>query len=103
MIHKRNYLLLKLAKTKPELAALLNISPSFLTRVLYHPGVEHHYNSFTIPKSSGGARSINAPSKELKDIQKRLANLLLDCKDVILRDNKVKCTFSHGFERKNQL
>ncbi len=103
MIHKRNYLLLKLAKTKPELAALLNISPSFLTRVLYHPGVEHHYNSFTIPKSSGGARSINAPSKELKDIQKRLANLLLDCKDVILRDNKVKCTFSHGFERKKSI
>lgn len=107
MIHRRNYLLLKQAKTKPELASILGVSASFLTRVLYKPGVKSHVNShyhqFEIAKKSGGIRIINAPSDELKDLQRKLSDLLLDCKAVIYLDNKVECTLSHGFERERSI
>ncbi|GAC30306.1 retron Ec67 family RNA-directed DNA polymerase/endonuclease [Brumicola pallidula] len=103
MIHRRNYLLLKKAQTKPELASILGIPAAFLTRVVYKPGVSTHYHQFKIPKKSGGARSISAPSSELKDIQRRLSDLLLDCKAVIHVDNKVECTLSHGFERERSI
>lgn len=103
MIHKRNYLLLQKAKTKPELAALLGVSPAFLTKVLYKLGVNTQYHQFDITKKSGGIRTISAPSDELKDIQSKLSGLLLDCKDVIHKNNKIKCTLSHGFERERSI
>lgn len=107
MIHRRNYLLLKQAKTKPELASILGVSASFLTRTLYKPGVKSHVNShyhqFEITKKSGGVRIISAPSDELKDLQRKLSDLLLDCKTVIHLDNKVECTLSHGFERERSI
>ena len=99
MIQKRRYLLLQKATTKPEFAKLLGISPSFLTRILYKPGTDTHYHQFEIAKRSGGVRNISAPSKELKEIQRALSDLLLDCKDVIYLENNIKCTLSHGFER----
>ena len=107
MIHRRNYLLLKQAKTKPELALILGVSAAFLTKTLYKPGVKSHVNShyhqFDIPKKSGGVRTISAPSDELKDLQRKLSDLLLDCKTVIHIENKVKCTLSHGFERERSI
>ncbi|WP_220719176.1 retron Ec67 family RNA-directed DNA polymerase/endonuclease [Agarivorans litoreus] len=107
MIHRRNYLLLKQAKTKPELASILGVSAAFLTRTLYRPGVKSyvnsHYHQFDITKKSGGVRTISAPSDELKDLQRKLSDLLLDCKEVIHLDNKIECTLSHGFERKRSI
>ncbi|GGP65410.1 retron Ec67 family RNA-directed DNA polymerase/endonuclease [Shewanella saliphila] len=107
LIHRRNYLLLKQAKTKPQLASILGVSAAFLTRTLYKPGVESHVNShyhqFDITKKSGGVRTISAPSDELKDLQRKLSDLLLDCKAVIHLDNKIECTLSHGFERKRSI
>ena len=107
MIHRRNYLLLKQAKTKPELASILGVSAAFLTRTLYRPGVKSHVNShyhqFDITKKSGGVRTISAPSDELKDLQRKLSDLLLDCKEVIHFDNNVKCSLSHGFERERSI
>ncbi|WP_228519551.1 retron Ec67 family RNA-directed DNA polymerase/endonuclease [Morganella morganii] len=107
MVHRRNYLLLKQAKTKPELASLLDVSAAFLTRTLYRPGelshVNSHYHQFDITKKSGGVRKISAPSDELKELQRRLSDLLLDCKEVIHFDNKVECTLSHGFEREKSI
>jgi RNA-directed DNA polymerase len=107
LIHRRNYLLLKQAKTKPELASILGVSAPFLTRTLYKPGVESHVNShyhqFDITKKSGGVRKISAPSDELKDLQRKLSDLLLDCKTVIHFDNKIECTLSHGFERERSI
>lgn len=107
LIHRRNYLLLKQAKTKPELASVLNVSAAFLTRTLYKTGVQSHVNShyheFDITKKSGGVRTICAPSDELKDLQRRLSDLLLDCKTVIHFDNEIKCTLSHGFEREKSI
>lgn len=105
MVHRRDYLLLKKAKTKPEFASLLGISAAFLTRVLYKPGVKSHYHQFDIAKKSGGKRTISAPSGELKDIQHRLSILLQNCLDVIRHDTSVnrECLVSHGFERKRSI
>ena len=107
MIHRRNYLQLKQAKTKPELASILGVSASFLTKTLYKPGVKSHVNShyhqFEITKKSGGVRTISAPSDELKDLQRKLSDLLLDCKTVIQLDNKIEGTLSHGFEREKSI
>ncbi|RTR38193.1 RNA-directed DNA polymerase [Shewanella canadensis] len=103
MIHRRRYLLLKQAKTKPQLASLLGVSASFLTRVLYKPGANTHYHKFDIPKKSGGIRKISAPTSELKDIQRKLSDLLLDCKMVNHIDNEIECSLSHGFERERSI
>lgn len=120
--------LLKNAKTKPDLAALLNIKPSVLTFCLYKVKPQNQYTQFMIPKKNGGERIINAPTGVLKSIQAALSNLLLDCLDEITRNKfpkselviekakhskvlKVKCsnsqskqpTLSHGFERKRSI
>tara|TARA_R110000744_G_C19347262_1_gene560025 strand:+ start:517 stop:2277 length:1761 start_codon:yes stop_codon:yes gene_type:complete len=107
LLHRRNYLLLKQAKKKPELASILGVSATFLTRTLYRSGVnshvDSHYHQFDIIKKSGGIRTISAPSNELKDLQRKLSDLLLDCKDVIHIDNNVECFLSHGFERERSI
>jgi hypothetical protein len=105
LIHRRDYVLLKKATTKPELASILGVSAAFLTRVLYKPGVKYHYHQFDIDKKSGGKRTINAPSDELKDLQRRLSELLQNCSEVIRYDTGVKseCLVSHGFERNRSI
>ncbi|WP_345850485.1 retron Ec67 family RNA-directed DNA polymerase/endonuclease [Shewanella algae] len=103
MIHRRNYLLLKQIKTKPELAALLKICPSFLTNTLYIKKSTTNYHDFEIPKKSGGVRTISAPPEDLKEIQRKLADLLQDCKQVIHFDKSIKCSLSHGFEREKSI
>ncbi|OYD24013.1 retron Ec67 family RNA-directed DNA polymerase/endonuclease [Oceanimonas baumannii] len=119
---------LKDAKTKPDLARLLNIKPSIFTHCIYIVDTKNQYTQFTIPKKNGGERTINSPSDKLKKIQKSLSNLLLDCLDEINKlqfpDSeisrprasnskylKVKCSnskikqpsLSHGFERKRSI
>jgi RNA-directed DNA polymerase len=114
--------------TKPELAKLLGVHPSFLTHTLYVKGTNSQYSSFTIPKKTGGVRTINAPSDALKSIQSALSTLLLDCLDEVNKKQfpkselarekakyskilKVKCnsaeikqpSLSHGFERKRSI
>jgi len=74
---------LKTLSTKPSFARALDIDPRFLTKCLYLVKPENQYNQFTIDKKSGGKRVINAPSKDLKSLQKALSNLLLDCVDEI--------------------
>lgn len=74
---------LRNAVTKPELAYVLGVSPIFLTRCLYVIKPENQYHNFEIAKRSGGHRVINAPSDDLKSLQKHLSNLLLDCVDEI--------------------
>ena len=62
-------------KSRNELADLLGISRKRLTYLLYIKHLENMYTSFEIPKKSGGQRLINAPNKELKLIQRRLAKI----------------------------
>ena len=90
---------LKHAKTKKELALILGVNASFLTRTLYIRPISKQYYQFQIPKRSGGHRIINAPTGELKDIQSRLSELLLDCIDEINKSKNLVSTLSHGFSR----
>lgn len=96
---------LRQAKTKPDLAKVMGINASHLTNVLYRLRPHTQYNSFTIPKKSGGNRIIHAPSDELKSIQRSLANLLQDCVQEINESKgvKFKSTFSHGFVRERSI
>ncbi|WP_281547062.1 retron Ec67 family RNA-directed DNA polymerase/endonuclease [Pseudoalteromonas sp. PAR1] len=74
---------LKGALTKPQLAAVLGVSPIFLTKCLYIIKPENQYHQFEIDKKSGGKRKIAAPGKELKSLQLKLSELLMDCIDEI--------------------
>jgi RNA-directed DNA polymerase len=74
---KLNYL--RSISSKPEFAKALNISPKFLTHNLYVVRPENQYHTFNIDKKSGGQRTINAPSDELKSLQIALSKLLLEC------------------------
>src|SRR5580698_110019 len=82
-----------------DLAEILGLKASALSFVLYKIPDSSKYTTFTIPKKTGGTRTIDAPIPQLKIIQKRLANLLSDCLGEIedihgLDDN---CAISHGF------
>lgn len=94
---------LKKITTKPQLARLLGVKAQFLTHVLYILKPATQYTSFTIPKKSGGTRTILAPSAHLKSLQSSLSNLLLNCIDEINETNQKKYTYkhalSHGFVR----
>ena len=65
--------------SKDDFFKLLNIPKRNMTYLLYNKqdkGTENSYNTFEIPKKSGGVRTIHAPNDELKFVQKRLASLL---------------------------
>ena len=58
--------------TLEDLSRVIRIPSKKITYILYVRRIENLYTSFTIPKKSGGTRSINSPSTELKEIQKNL-------------------------------
>ena len=67
-------------KTKDDLAKLLGFKNArYINCLLYNIQIANLYNSFTIPKKNGGERIIHAPKKELKFLQKKLANVLWEC------------------------
>lgn len=61
-------------KNLPQIARLLKTTPKELTLLAFEPLYYH----FTIPKKNGNFRHIEAPSKELKRIQRNL-NHFLQC------------------------
>jgi exodeoxyribonuclease V alpha subunit len=67
--------LLRSTKSLSDLALLLDFIPSGLTYVLYETPVANKYETFEIPKKSGGTRLICAPQGALKVLQRRLADL----------------------------
>jgi len=73
--------ILKKAKNKHDLAALLGFKVASLTYILYKVRPENQYYQFQISKRSGGTRTISAPSDQLKRLQSSLSSLLLDCID----------------------
>lgn len=88
--------LLNELKSKEDLAQYLGIPVRKLTYILYKRTVESYYKSFEIPKKNGGTRYINASQNELKDIQKKLAQLLWDFMVI----NKIRLDVVHAFEKK---
>ncbi|OUS49977.1 Retron-type reverse transcriptase [Shewanella baltica] len=94
---------LQSCKTRRDLAILLNYNPSHFTHLLYHSIPEQRYKSFLIPKKNGGERSISAPNEKLKQLQRNLSNLLLECIDNINKRNGVNNSLSHGFVRERSI
>lgn len=82
---------LRAAKSKPDLARILDIKPESLTYLLYKLKPSTQYSSFNIPKKSGGIRTIHAPSKKLKKLQSSLSSYRQDCIEEI---NSKKLVFS---------
>ena len=61
---------LKDIKTRNQLADYIGVPRKTLSYILFIKKTENLYQSFDIPKKSGGLRHINAPKEELKQIQK---------------------------------
>ncbi len=89
---------LRLVDSVHKLAALLKATPSGLSYILYKMDDASKYNTFEVSKSSGGFRTIHAPTERLKRLQRELAKLLLACNDEIEK-NAMRRPVSHGFEK----
>jgi RNA-directed DNA polymerase len=90
---------LKAAQTLRDLANLLSIKPTTLSYVLYKLGEDKKYTTFQIPKRNGGHRTIKAPVRRLKLIQRKLSDLLQDCVDDINKTTGRKDISAQGFKR----
>lgn len=63
-------------KTREDVAVILGIKEKSLRYFLFKKRPENMYHTFDIPKKNGKSRKISAPSRELKEIQKKLALIL---------------------------
>ncbi len=63
-------------KSREDVANLLGIKEKSLRYFLYVIKPDNMYTEFTIKKKGGGQRTICAPNKQLKTIQRKLANVL---------------------------
>ncbi|WP_390339072.1 retron Ec67 family RNA-directed DNA polymerase/endonuclease [Vibrio harveyi] len=95
--------LLQNCVTRKDLARLLNCKPSHLSYVLYKISPASKYSQFSIDKKTGGKRTINAPTKDLKNIQKSLSQLLQNCIDDINKIHGYKNSCAHGFVRERSI
>lgn len=94
---------IKSVETLSEFAKLLGYKPSALSYILYVIPDQNKYTQFTIDKKSGGVRTINAPNDQLKNLQKRLSDLLIECYEEILKKNIKSKTLSHGFRKDHSI
>lgn len=90
----------KFIRTRNDLADFLEIPRSKLTHVLYIATVDSYYRTFDIPKKSGGTRTINAPSGDLKHIQQKLYDLLLSYQQKLRKQNDSRINIAHAFEKR---
>lgn len=63
-------------ETREDVASILDISERSLRYFLYKKRPENMYHTFKLPKKDGTTREISAPEKKLKEIQRKLANVL---------------------------
>jgi RNA-directed DNA polymerase len=91
---------LRSAKSRYDIATLLGYKPSSLSFILHKIPAEQKYTRFDIKKKGGGARRIDAPTPQLKGLQKRLGGLLYACileiEEGAARENKL----SHAFRKR---
>ncbi|MBC7865258.1 MAG: RNA-directed DNA polymerase, partial [Bacteroidia bacterium] len=80
-----------------QLAALMKIEMGQLRFLSYHRAVSRvsHYKKFTIPKKTGGVRTISAPMPKLKTAQHWILENILD--KILLHDA------AHGFVNKKSI
>lgn len=86
--------------SKEDLANVLEVPVKFLNYILYGRRVENCYDTFLIPKKSGGHRVINAPKEPLKSLQKKLSKKLWEYELFLRNKNHKVNTISHAFEPK---
>ena len=84
-------------KTLDLLAISLGIPIKQLTGLLYGVKIANCYSSFVIKKKNGNDRTINAPNKSLKYVQRRLARLLVERQEEFFFEKNVKNNISHAF------
>ncbi|WP_395612453.1 hypothetical protein [Allosphingosinicella sp.] len=94
---------LKATADRKQLAHLLGFKPKTMSYILYKKPAALNYFPFKIPKRSGGTRTINAPSEDLKNLQSRLSMLLQDCISDINEGKKISGSIAHGFRRKRSI
>jgi RNA-directed DNA polymerase len=92
---------LRAAGSLTDLAAIINFTPSGLAHTIYK--LDPKYTAFDIPKRNGGIRHIKAPVPQLKLAQKRLANLLYDCLDELLKKAPQRKPLAHGFVKQRSI
>ena len=90
---------LKETKDLSGLAKLLGYQPKAVSYILYKIREEAKYTTFTIPKKDGGVREINAPVSHLKELQRRLADLLQRCFEEKYGFKNYRRPLSHGFRK----
>ena len=94
---------LKAAMSLRALARLLDYRPKTVAYILYKKPAASRYTTFQIPKRNGGCRTIKAPVRTLKVLQRNLSDLLQDCVDEINTDKKRKDRAAHGFKRERSI
>ena len=90
---------LKAASSLNALADLLDFRPKAVSYIIYKISSASKYTTFEIPKRSGGQRTIKAPTDKLKNLQRRLADLLQDCQHEIEKARDLEDRTAHGFKR----
>jgi RNA-directed DNA polymerase len=90
---------LQQATSLEDLAFLLNYTPKGLAFVLYKIDRHRKYRTFEIPKAGGGKRKIQAPDDQLKLLQRRLADLLMNCLGEVEAQNPDRRRVSHAFHK----
>jgi len=94
---------LKSAKTRDDVAALLQTSKKGLATILFSQKIETRYTTFDIPKKHGGTRTIKAPDDKLKLLQQKLSTLLQDCQQDMEAAKGKQDKVAHGFKRKRSI
>lgn len=90
-------------ENRRDLANALGIPENKLTYVIHIKKIDTLYETFEIPKKNGGCRVINAPKKDLKDIQKKLAEALSEHQNIVWRKYRKTPGVSHGFEKEKSI
>ena len=94
---------LQTAKSLRAFAPLVGFTPSGLSYTLYKIPLADRYRAFTIPKKSGGERTISAPTPPLRLLQSNLATLLAQCYEEINASAQISRTVCHGFRPKHSI
>jgi hypothetical protein len=81
---------LKAAQKISDLVPLLGHKASAIAYLARKLSPSLKYTSFTIPKKSGGIRTIDAPIDRLKQLQRSVADLLYECQGEIEAQRKPK-------------
>lgn len=82
---------------RKNLSELIDIRKKNLSYVLYIQKIENSYKEFRIPKKNGKYRIIQAPEKNLKNIQRKLGKFLNKTHNKYIEDKGIKLNISHGF------